>query len=151
MRYLKPFNEASSSSESDRVYDILSTSIDEIRNVLIDFEDAGIIKYNLSTLPSFVSRYVEMDTYIRNASISVSNRNERRDENDRINEVTLRCEVTLSYKLDNQTLNDYSKDKYEDLSVCLKRIESIGYGCSLDTKKFLPEYGKGILNVIIPI
>lgn len=46
MKYLKRFE------SSDRIYNIISTSVDEIRNVLIDFEDADIIKYNLNTLAS---------------------------------------------------------------------------------------------------
>ena len=44
MKYLKRFE------SSDRIYNIISTSVDEIRKVLIEFEDADIIKYNLSII-----------------------------------------------------------------------------------------------------
>ena len=148
MKYLKRFE------SSDRIYNIISNSVDEIRNVLIDFEDADIIKYNLNTLASsFTPKTIGIDDYIKHSASKCFILGNKRGtpQWDLKKDIIFKCEFKVSYKLNNTDLNDYSRDKYEDLLVCAKRIELMGYECSTEIKKYLPQFGNAILYVTIPI
>lgn len=135
MKHLKLFKE---STESDRVYEILSSAIEDIRNIFIDFEDSNDIKYLIDTpLRAFTFKFIsEASHYL------VINK---------IKSIYINCETILPYKKNNIDLSDYSINKYEDMIVCSKRLESMGYGCSIDIKKHVEWYAKAVVRIVITI
>lgn len=139
MKHIKPFNE---SAASDEIYEILTSAIEDIRNIFIDFEDANDIKYSIETpLRVFTFKSKPDDRLIKEASHYIVI--------NKIKATYINCETILPYKKDNINLSDYSKNKYEDMIVCSKRLESMGYGCSTDIKKHVEWYAKAVTWITI--
>lgn len=133
MKYLKQFNESDS---SDKIHEILTSAIEDIRNIFIDFEDVNDIRYLIKTpLRDFTFKFInEASQYIAINKIKA---------------IYIVCETILPYKKNNIDLSDYSRNKYEDMKVCSKRLESMGYGCSTDIKKHVEWYAKAVTQIVI--
>lgn len=140
MKYLKQFNESDS---SDKIYEILTSAIEDIRNIFIDFEDANDIRYliDIPSLMVFGLDHKLNDGFItRTSNYIFANK---------IKAIYIVCETILPYKKNNIDLSDYSRNKYEDMKVCSKRLESMGYGCSTDIKKHVEWYAKAVTQIVI--
>ncbi len=126
MKYLKNINEAGVPLIVSKIMSELNSSLEEIKNVFIDFEDSNIIKYEF---PLSGSSHTS-DGMIRNVSFIIPASSRYIDNK----EVVLTCNIKLNYvgNTDSTRLAGASLDGLEDVIVCMKRLESMGYHCSVD-------------------
>jgi hypothetical protein len=117
--YIKYLKRNETITQKENLSNIIKSSFDDIRNILVDFEDEGIIRYRYLTR-FFNPSHRDAEAFLNVIIPMVQPEFKSFDISCYI---VLECDGTY----DNDFLSNKGIDVLSDIIIAMKRIESLGY------------------------